>query len=227
MASVTRSTRRGEPSHPSPQQKSKKQQQQQNPRGDSAATMHSRTAVLHQATNGGGGAGGLTGRTKRSLDENEIEAVKHKRSRFSVDIPAKPRVINHAADRAALASGPAVKPTITRTSTTPNVAATGTNDEKKTEQRPDTQPNNNEPFKSSKRSKKAVPTITKKESKTVNGLKHELDRLKPKATDTKTEGRKLRSQEATKFKSELAAYFPDYDEVIGNEQKQQRACLGF
>ncbi|KAJ2973399.1 hypothetical protein NQ176_g6632 [Zarea fungicola] len=34
-------------------------------------------------------------------------------------------------------------------------------------------------------------------------------------------GRKLRSQEATRFKSDLSAYFPDYDEVIGNEPKEQ------
>ncbi|KAJ8104876.1 hypothetical protein ONZ43_g7649 [Nemania bipapillata] len=34
-------------------------------------------------------------------------------------------------------------------------------------------------------------------------------------------GRKLRSQEATRFKSELAAYFPEYDEVIGNDPKEQ------
>lgn len=29
----------------------------------------------------------------------------------------------------------------------------------------------------------------------------------------------MRSQEATRFKSDLAAYFPDYDEVIGNDPK--------
>lgn len=32
----------------------------------------------------------------------------------------------------------------------------------------------------------------------------------------------MRSQEATRFKSDLAAYFPDYDEVIGNDPKPDR-----
>ncbi|KAJ5037450.1 uncharacterized protein L3040_007625 [Drepanopeziza brunnea f. sp. 'multigermtubi'] len=59
--------------------------------------------------------------------------------------------------------------------------------------------------------------------KTVNGIRHELDRLQPNAADLKAkdEKRKLRSQESTRFKSELSAYFPEYDEVIGNEQKEE------
>ncbi|KAK1755321.1 something about silencing, SAS, complex subunit 4-domain-containing protein [Echria macrotheca] len=63
--------------------------------------------------------------------------------------------------------------------------------------------------------------LTKHKEKVVNGLKHELNRLQPSLVDTKDQGRKLRSQEATRFKSELSAYFPDYDEVIGNEPKEQ------
>ncbi|RYO83486.1 hypothetical protein DL764_009457 [Monosporascus ibericus] len=68
-------------------------------------------------------------------------------------------------------------------------------------------------------------TLTKHQSKLKNGIKHELDRLQPSAADassaTAQSGRKLRSQEATRFKSELSAYFPDYDEVIGNDPKEQ------
>lgn len=68
---------------------------------------------------------------------------------------------------------------------------------------------------------KAKPQSTSKHAeKVVNGIKHELDRLKPRAADTKDEKRKLRSQEGTRFKSDLSAYFPDYDEVIGNEPKE-------
>ncbi|KAK0731480.1 something about silencing, SAS, complex subunit 4-domain-containing protein [Lasiosphaeris hirsuta] len=63
--------------------------------------------------------------------------------------------------------------------------------------------------------------LTRHKEKVVNGLKHELHRLQPGPVDTKEQGRKLRSQEATRFKSELSAYFPDYDEVIGNEPKEQ------
>ncbi|RDA82812.1 hypothetical protein CP532_1364 [Ophiocordyceps camponoti-leonardi (nom. inval.)] len=45
---------------------------------------------------------------------------------------------------------------------------------------------------------------------------------KPRAkVRTSSQGRTLRSQEATRFKSELSAYFVDYDEVIGNEPKEQ------
>lgn len=58
----------------------------------------------------------------------------------------------------------------------------------------------------------------------VNGIKHELDRLQPDSKDTASisQGRKLRSQEGVRYKSELSAYFPEYDEVIGNVPKQER-----
>jgi hypothetical protein len=58
--------------------------------------------------------------------------------------------------------------------------------------------------------------------KVVNGIKHELDRLQPSKADIKDEKRKLRSQEGSRFKSELSAYFPDYDVVIGNEPEETR-----
>ncbi|KAI1495587.1 something about silencing, SAS, complex subunit 4-domain-containing protein [Biscogniauxia marginata] len=67
--------------------------------------------------------------------------------------------------------------------------------------------------------------LTKHKEKVINGIRHELDRLQPSAADFSSakehSGRKLRSQEATRFKSELSAYFPDYDEVIGNDPKEQ------
>ncbi|KAI0190926.1 something about silencing, SAS, complex subunit 4-domain-containing protein [Xylaria flabelliformis] len=67
--------------------------------------------------------------------------------------------------------------------------------------------------------------LTRNQEKVINGIRHELDRLQPSAADTSSAtgppGRKLRSQEATRFKSELAAYFPEYDEVIGNDPKEQ------
>lgn len=73
-----------------------------------------------------------------------------------------------------------------------------------------------------------LPSLTRHQEKVKNGIKHELDRLQPNPTDATTQtpkeqgGRKLRSQEQTRFKSELSAYFPDYDEVIGNDPKEQR-----
>ncbi|KAG6367955.1 hypothetical protein INS49_002155 [Diaporthe citri] len=68
----------------------------------------------------------------------------------------------------------------------------------------------------------AVPT--KHREKVVNGIKHELDRLQPSSADmaaSNGQGRKLRSQEGVRFKSELSAYFPEYDEVIGNVPKEE------
>jgi len=86
-----------------------------------------------------------------------------------------------------------------------------------------------------KQPKHAAPTATATEpppppprkptnhhEKVVNGIKHELDRLQPNSADLKAEKRKLRSQEGTRFKSELSAYFPEYDEIIGNEPKEDR-----
>ncbi|KHN95558.1 uncharacterized protein MAM_06615 [Metarhizium album ARSEF 1941] len=66
------------------------------------------------------------------------------------------------------------------------------------------------------------PNFTKHQAKVINGIKAELDRLQPQPASTREQGRKLRSQEATRFKSDLSAYFPDYDEVIGNDPKEQR-----
>jgi hypothetical protein len=63
---------------------------------------------------------------------------------------------------------------------------------------------------------------TNHHEKFVNGIRHELDRLEPSPADLKPEKRKLRSQEGTRFKSELSACFPEYDEVIGNEPKEDR-----
>ncbi|ROV88808.1 hypothetical protein VSDG_08976 [Cytospora chrysosperma] len=40
-----------------------------------------------------------------------------------------------------------------------------------------------------------------------------------------SQGRKLRSQEGVRFKSELSAYFPEYDEVIGNISKEYHVLM--
>lgn len=67
--------------------------------------------------------------------------------------------------------------------------------------------------------------LTKHNQKVVNGIKHELDRLQPSSADManiNSQGRKLRSQEGVRYKSELSAYFPEYDEVIGNIPKEYR-----
>jgi hypothetical protein len=207
MASTTRSTRRHEPGN---------HQQGNNVAATtaSAAAMQSRTAVLHQAPNGGGGAGGRTSRTKRSLDERDFDTIKPKKSRIAVEILSKPRAISHAVNNKAATTA---APTHDAKSTAAPRVANMDDEAKQTAQKSDQTP---------VAPPKKEQNITKHQSKVINGMKHELDRLQPQASDAnKREGRKLRSQEATKFKSELSAYFPDYDEVIGNEPKQQRMSL--
>ena len=71
------------------------------------------------------------------------------------------------------------------------------------------------------------PKKTIHQEKVVNGIKHELDRLHDRLAPSqdellKDDRRKLRSQEGARFKSELSAYFPEYDEVIGNDPKEDR-----
>lgn len=64
---------------------------------------------------------------------------------------------------------------------------------------------------------------SKHQSKVKSGILHELDRLEPSTAEAQPQGRKLRSQETSRFKSDLSAYFPEYDEIIGNKQpKEQR-----
>lgn len=218
MASVTRSTRRAEPGK---QQEQRRRKQEAAGKDAAAAAMHSRTAVLHQAANGGGSAGERTGRTKRSIDERDFEAIKPKRSRIAVEILSKPRTVDRAVNTPTTT---VATPTVNTnepvapaaTTTAANVA--NTNDEPKKS----TAPKENTVV--STTSPEQQQNITKNQSKVLNGMKHELDRLQPQTSDTKSQGRKLRSQEATKFKSELSAYFPDYDEVIGNEAKQHCTC---
>jgi hypothetical protein len=71
-----------------------------------------------------------------------------------------------------------------------------------------------------KATKARIPT--KYAEKVANGVRHELDKLQPSEADKKDEKRTLRSQEGTRYKSELSAYFPDYDIVIGNEPEETR-----
>jgi hypothetical protein len=63
--------------------------------------------------------------------------------------------------------------------------------------------------------KQAKPIATQTEP-------HELASLQPYSANLKAEKRKLRSQEDTRFKSKLSTYFPEYNEVIGNEPKEYR-----
>jgi hypothetical protein len=192
MASITRSSRRAEGLHPH--------------HGNS----NSRSGP--QAFPTGGGR-----RTKRILDvgtERDFEAIKPKKQRIAVEILAKSPATKAIADEAAptkparaLERRTTPKPAPVNVATSQKARAAGPASEEK---KPATTGSQD-------------PNITQHQAKVINGIKHELDRLQPEANAiTKEQGRKLRSQEAIRFKSDLSAYFPDYDEMIGNEPKETR-----
>jgi type IV secretory pathway VirB10-like protein len=160
--------------------------------------------VFAHAQGGGGG-----GRNKRALDthDRDFDAIKPKRTRLTVEILAKG---SHGLRDADIDNNKAPPPT-RKPAATPTVASATPIPPPPTTDNATSKP-------------KQEQTLTKHQSKVINGIKHELDRLQPQPSDTNTQeqGRKLRSQEATRFKSELSAYFPEYDEVIGNEPKEQR-----
>jgi hypothetical protein len=195
MASVTRSSQRAEVPH----------------QHHSHHHLPSPAGVFAHAQGGGGAPGG--GRNKRPLDthDRDFDVIKPKRTRITVEILAKGshglRDADFDNNRAPPTTRkPAATPTVA-TATTPNGPPTTTDN--------------------ATSKPKEEHTLTKHQSKVSNGIKHELDRLQPQPSDTNTkeQGRKLRSQEATRFKSELSAYFPEYDEVIGNEPKEQRTFM--
>lgn len=169
------------------------------------------------------------GRKKRprdSLDHDE-HPIEAKKARITVEITSRPRlqpktrslVIKTNADSLPPAASPQRSASPPRPPPPPQPTKhveTAT----QTPAPPPSQPQQQEP----------QPAATVHHQKVVNGIKHELDRLQPKAADlNKDEKRKLRSQEGTRFKSELSQYFPEYDEVIGNDPKEDRKhdCLIF
>lgn len=171
-------------------------------------------------------------RPKRPLDhpEQNHDAVKRrKQNKFVVEIPAKlasqrfqqqnntGRPPMHAGSRPSPLSAPQPRPPANRDDPTkhhPKLDAVAAAAAPLLSHQPDDSKPTIDPI---------APKPTEHKKKVANGLKHELDRLQPSEADTQTQGRrKLRSQEAIRFKSELSAYFPDYDEVIGNDPKEHR-----
>jgi hypothetical protein len=163
-----------------------------------------RPAIFQRNSSGGRGSG----RTKRGLEvsERDFEALKPKKARIAVEILAKPRPVTNDA---VIVPPPRPRPsgaTIETSIRPPQVPP---------------------PRKSNIAAQDADVSLTKHQEKVRKGIKHELDRLQAQPTDPAEQpGRKLRSQEATRFKSELSAYFPDYDEVVGNDPKENRTLNG-
>jgi hypothetical protein len=147
------------------------------------------------------------GRKKRLRDSLDVEkhSINHKRVKIAIDIDPFPK------------DQPKARPV--------RVVQADTNDVLSPPKRPAAA--------ASKKVTTPTPTAppsqkpTNHHEKVVNGIKHELDRLQdrlsqPLQPNLKDEKRKLRSQEGQRFKSELSLYFPDYDEVIGNDPKEDR-----
>ncbi|KAK3941520.1 something about silencing, SAS, complex subunit 4-domain-containing protein [Diplogelasinospora grovesii] len=155
-------------------------------------------------------------RPKRRLEavESEVEPAIPKKARFTTRITVEISSRPAAAFRTRAAAAPDAKPQAPTTKPGPS---------------PSNPPNpSRPPPTTATRDTKVATTgsqksqgLTKHKEKVVNGLKHELSRLQPLEPVPKEEGRKLRSQEATRFKSDLSQYLPDYDEVIGNDPKEQ------
>ncbi len=166
------------------------------PHPGGAIATHTRAAghnILQQAN---------SPRPKRPFDPSgrDFEVISRKKTRLTVEIVSKPPGLTPKRASAAVRSPPSP----------PQPAAA--------------RPNRIAAAAVVRRSPSPLlsPALTKHREKVINGIRHELDRLQPSSADTRAQGRKLRSQEASRFKSELSAYFPDYDEIIGNDPKEQR-----
>ncbi|KAF6831243.1 hypothetical protein CMUS01_07435 [Colletotrichum musicola] len=226
MASVTRSTRRANTEglqqlHPHPPPPHPLRQQ-----AFAAANTNTNTVTRAHAApqNISSYHHTLSGRTKRQLDD--FDHPKAKRSRTSIEIlikpalqPIKPVVAAANSHDLNVTPTPPLN-TTTTTTATPQAAPLPKHTPKPAQQHvatvhPPTAAD-------APATGNAASQLTKHQEKVSNGIKHELDRLQPREADTHTKegGRKLRSQEASRFKSELSAYFPEYDEVIGNDPKE-------
>lgn len=163
-------------------------------------------------------------RMKRPLDPivNNYDPSKPKRARITVEILSRPIPPNSPPKSITVKSQAHPQPQLqTQPLTNESTIAPTT-------QKPPLPPTQQQSSKTATAAVSSEPPLKKHKEKAINGIKHELDRLQPSVADTSSAterpGRKLRSQEATRFKSELSAYFPDYDEVIGNDPKEQRTC---
>ncbi|OLN81759.1 hypothetical protein CCHL11_06923 [Colletotrichum chlorophyti] len=240
MASVTRSTRRVNTEGP-------QQQHQPHPHGHGIhhsppvpsvqAFAVANTNTVTRPPNISSYQHSVPGRTKRPLDSTEIVDFDHpksKRPRPSIEILLRP-ALSPANKPAASNATANVTPTPQSKTTTKATATATTASQAATPAKPTAKPvpppqqhvatvhPPNPPSASAAFPNRHASQLTKHQEKVINGIKHELDRLQPRDVDTHTKegGRKLRSQEATRFKSELSAYFPEYDEVIGNEPREQ------
>ncbi|KAK0633067.1 something about silencing, SAS, complex subunit 4-domain-containing protein [Immersiella caudata] len=161
-------------------------------------------------------------RTKRSLEPSarEFNPVLAKKARITVEIPSRAAFHSRTAREAADAkkAPPPLPPTASHQRPSTAKPAAVTNGTTPNSHVPAPAPTVAKPMPSTRGAQhQQQPAPTRHKEKVG---KHELSKLQPNLVDANALGRKLRSQEATRFKSDLSAYFPDYDEVIGNEPKE-------
>jgi hypothetical protein len=163
-------------------------------------------------------------RTKRSLEPSarEFNPVLAKKARITVEIPSRAAFHSRTAREAtdAKKAPPPNPPTASQQRPTTAKPTAVTNGARPHSHAPAPAPRVAEPMPSTRGAQHQQQHAPTRHKEKVG--KHELSKLLPNLVDTNSQGRKLRSQEATRFKSELSAYFQDYDEVIGNEPKETR-----
>jgi len=140
-------------------------------------------------------------RSRESADEAEL-SLNIKKAKFTVEIPSK-------------AKAPAIQSVVVNGDAIHHPRSSPIPDLKRKQ------------AKTTQTQLVSTPPRTNHQQKVVNGIRHELDRLGPKVEDLKAaekkeQKRSLRSQEGSRFKSDLSTYFPEYDEVIGNDPKEER-----
>lgn len=165
-------------------------------------------------------------RTKRKLDDptRECDARQLKKARFitgiAVEIPARASFQSKVAADTRNPPTTRPQPQQPKPARSAAIAAPTASRRKTTPPRPATTAVAKKAAPAPTAGSKTQDGLTKHKEKVANGLKHELNRLQVGSAVIKDQGRKLRSQETTRFKSDLSAYFPDYDEVIGNDPKE-------
>jgi len=214
MATVTRSTRRTEaptvhPLHAAPNP---------HPHLIAGFVAQNRQSLLQNH---------IASRSKRPLGgpERDFGALGQKRTRFSADYPLKPPR-RDAPPPPKVTPVPLARPPVVAPAPPARAVAAAATAAPATAAAPAPRPPSRQAQPATHDDDASQhPNLTKHQEKVINGIKHELHRLQPSDADTREQGRKLRSQEASRFKSELSAYFPDYDEVIGNDPKEERTCF--
>ncbi|ESZ91345.1 hypothetical protein SBOR_8286 [Sclerotinia borealis F-4128] len=162
-------------------------------------------------------------RARESVDSDDHLLSKVKRTKFAIEIPP-PKIKSLPPRKRSGVIKSNANPDLTSANSVQQLQIASSADVRTAHPPTQKSPTQKSPTQKQP-TQKHQPQPTKHRNKVANGIRHELDRLQDRQqvtkSDIKDERRKLRSQ-GTKFKSELSAYFPEYDEIIGNVPKEER-----